>query len=100
MAVYTLALQEFVLPGTECQAALFLRPGYEKTFEALKRNPKKDGWPERESVARQAIADAITGIRAGRFPPVRGSEKACSFCPGKQLCRYEVGRIERKELPE
>ncbi|NIA13774.1 MAG: hypothetical protein GWP08_06800 [Nitrospiraceae bacterium] len=100
LAVYTLALQEHLMSGAECAAALFVRPGYEKTFEALKRNARKDGWPERERVARQAIADAITAIRKGRFPPVRTSEKACTFCPGKQVCRHETGRIERKERPE
>ncbi|MDQ1257712.1 MAG: UvrD-like helicase C-terminal protein, partial [Candidatus Hydrogenedentes bacterium] len=97
LAVYALALEGLLMSGTECAEACFIQPGSKDRREALGRNEKKFAWNERRIVAMESIARAVTAIRDGRFPPVRGSDDACKFCMGAGICRWEETRIERKK---
>jgi ATP-dependent helicase/DNAse subunit B len=96
LAVYALAVEEFLMPGTACREAHFLQVGREGHTEALGRTQKKDEWPDRQTRVREVVAECIAGMRAGRFPPT-AEENACRYCTACHVCRYERSRIERKE---
>lgn len=98
LALYALALEECLMPGTTCAEGRFLQIGATKTLEALAREGKKAEWPEREKAAREAVAAAVTGIREGRFPPVPARDETCQYCAARRACRHEQGRVERKEV--
>ena len=95
LAIYALALEEFLMREVPCAEAFFVQVGCAKRREALGRG-KKDEWPEREEIARRAVADAVTGIREGRFTPTPSNKKACAYCAAKRACRHDPTRIERK----
>lgn len=96
LQIYALALEELLFPGTRCAESVFLRVGFDERFEGMGRNVKNDLWREREATAREAVARYVQGIRDGRFPPKRKKD-ACTYCRVKGACRYEEGRIARKE---
>jgi len=89
LTIYALALEEFLDRDTSCAEADFLPVG-------RKRRKRPDDWRQREATAREAVADCVEGIRAGRFPPTP-SEGACAYCRARRICRYEPGRVQRKE---
>jgi len=93
LLLYALAMEQLATPCEEAHYAAVGR-SRKKWVEALGRG-KRDGWETRVAAVKQSVADAVTGIRAGRFPPVPYDE-ACKYCPMKGACRYEPGRIERK----
>jgi len=96
LAVYALALEQFLMPGADCREAYFVKVGSEDRRQALGRTQKKDEWPERQARVRDIVAQCVAAIRAGKFPP-RPSEIACRYCTARRVCRYEPSRIERKE---
>ncbi len=96
LAIYALALEEFLETGTMCVEAQFVQVGRAKRLEALGRGEKSVAWPEREQLARDVVASCVRAIRAGQFPP-SPDDNACAYCPGRSVCRYEPGRIEAKE---
>jgi RecB family exonuclease len=96
LPIYALALEEFLMPEVSCREAYFLQVGRKKTLEGLGRNKKTDPWPERQAIARDTVAACVKGIRDGRFPPTP-TANACALCSASRVCRYEPGRVERKE---
>ncbi len=96
LAVYALAVEEFLMPGTPCHEAWFVQIGRSKRAEALGRAKKTDEWPDRQVLTRTVVAECVAGIRAGRFPPTP-IDTGCRYCAAGRACRYERSRIERKE---
>lgn len=96
LAVYAMALEQFLMPGTVCGEAYFLAVGRGTRREAMNR--KKDEWEERRAAVLAMIAHCIAGIREGRFPPTPADpKKVCAYCAIRRACRFEAARIERKE---
>jgi ATP-dependent helicase/DNAse subunit B len=99
--VYAWAVEQLVLPGTPCAKGVYIpvgrRVGQQPWREALHpENARDSRWAEREAIAREAIAAAVTGMRAGRFAPVRGG-KTCHGCGVTRACRYDEARAARKQ---
>jgi ATP-dependent helicase/DNAse subunit B len=93
LTVYAWALEQHLLPGTQCAEAHFVQVGRRLS----KGNPYREApWTENEDIVRQAVADAVNGIRAGVFPPVPATAAACTYCAHAHACRHETARIERK----
>lgn len=99
--VYAWALEQLLLPERRCLAGLFIpvgrRAGSRPWFDALGGDATRDKeqWARREDTARERIAEAVAGMRAGRFsPPVDNA--ACHGCKGARACRHETGRLARK----
>ncbi len=98
LAVYAMALEEFLAPGAVCSEAYFLPVGRKDRKEALGRNKKTDEWPARRAAVLETIARCVAGIREGRFPPTPADrKKVCQYCRNRRACRHETSRIERKE---
>ncbi|NUM53773.1 MAG: PD-(D/E)XK nuclease family protein [Candidatus Hydrogenedentes bacterium] len=93
LPLYAVALEHFLKTDTTCEEARLIQPGKRETREVLQRG--KDKWPDREAAMRQGIARAVTGIRAGHFPPAPHNDR-CRICALCRVCRYEEWRIERK----
>jgi ATP-dependent helicase/DNAse subunit B len=96
LPVYALALEEFLLPGVACREAQFQQVGREKSVEALQRDKSPEKWPALEALVRETVAACVAGIRDGKFPPTPATD-VCAYCAARRVCRYEPGRIERKE---
>lgn len=94
LPLYAVALETHVMPGTHCAEAVLIQPGKADKKEVLQKDAGK--WPEREAGMRAGIARAITGIRAGAFPP-DPHDKRCHVCAMSRVCRFEQWRIERKK---
>ena len=92
LTIYALALEGFLDRDTSCAEADFLPVG-------RKRRKRPDDWRQRETTAREAVAESVEGIRAGRFAPTP-AENACAYCRARRICRYEPGRVQRKERQE
>ncbi|MCX5758679.1 MAG: PD-(D/E)XK nuclease family protein, partial [Candidatus Hydrogenedentes bacterium] len=98
LAVYAMALEEFLMPGTRCREARFVPVGRDKSIEALGRIKKVDEWPERRAAVLDTIARCVAGIREGRFPPTPADrKKVCQYGANRRACRYETSRVERKD---
>lgn len=95
LAIYALALEEYIMDGAQCREAWFLQVGRDKRTEALGRTKKTDEWPERQQLVRDAVAECVASMRSGLFPPTP-TDSACAFCGANRVCRYEQSRIERK----
>jgi ATP-dependent helicase/DNAse subunit B len=96
LALYALAAEAIVLPGEQCEDALYLPVGHDKNpAVALSRTNPKARWDDRIELARRAVADAVAGIRAGRFHPTLAS-RPCARCSDQKVCRFERARIQRK----
>ncbi len=93
MAVYAMALERHLLPGSECEQALLVAVGRKEKREALGR--AKGEWETRAETACAKIAAIAQGIRSGEFPPAP-YERMCNVCSASRVCRHEAGRIERK----
>lgn len=99
--VYAWAVEQLVLPETRCAKGVYIpvgrRVGQQPWREALFPEKARDPlWAERESIAREAIAAAVTGMRGGNFAPVRGG-KACHGCGHTRACRHDEARAARKQ---
>lgn len=98
LTVYALALEQLLMPGTLCAEAYFVRPGYDEDRECLGRGGKTPMWDLRRAVALDTIAQSVRGIREGRFPPLSDEDGgACSYCPARRACRFDQGRVARKQ---
>ncbi len=99
LALYALACEATILPGTPCAEAWYVGIGNDNAATAaLSRTKKNAAWDERIALARAAVAAAVSGIRAGRFHPARESTP-CRGCPDQKVCRFERARIHRKPAP-
>lgn len=96
LAVYAMALESLLLKDVHCAEAKFVHVGKDKEIEALGRTGKTDQWDERRQVVREKIAAIVAAIQSAQFPPTPADE-ACRYCGARQACRYEKGRIERKD---
>ncbi len=94
LPLYALAVEEHLLPGRRCAEALFVQVGRDRKLEGLDRKKK---WEQREATLRESVARYVQAIREGRFPPTPRNSEACTYCPARQVCRHEEGRIERKQ---
>lgn len=94
MGVYALAAEQLLLEGRRCAAAWFAQPGRTRRVEALAREKKREDAEARQAAVLDAIANAVQGIRAGRFPPTAAG--GCAWCDAGRACRHEAARIARK----
>jgi len=95
--VYAETLENQLMPTIQCAEAIYLSTGTKTKCEALLRSEKEDAQQNLRQTALASIAQAISGIRAGNFPPVL--EDVCTYCGFKHACRKEKTRLERK-IPE
>lgn len=95
LVLYAMAAEAFLAP---CAEAFFAEPGRSRKAwrESLGRGKSEEEWQARQAAACATIAETVSGLRTGRFPPIP-YESACSCCPAGRVCRYETGRIERKQ---
>jgi hypothetical protein len=95
LALYAMALEKLLMPGSECAEALFVSIGKNDR----RRLTRDDGWDTCANLG-ASIARYVDGIRAARFAPVPAdSDRSCAYCSAKRVCRYEAGRVERKAQP-
>ena len=94
LAVYALAIENFLLKGSACSEARFVQVGTKKKRDAFGKGGKDK--EAREAIARESIADSVRGIRAGVFHPTT-REKPCDYCPVEKICRYERARVLAKK---
>lgn len=95
--VYAETLEHQLMPSIQCAEAIYLSTGTKTKCEALLRSEKEDAQQNLRQTALASIAQAISGIRAGNFPPVL--EDVCTYCGFKHACRKEKTRLEHK-IPE
>lgn len=94
MGIYAQAAERLLLEGRRCAAAWFAQPGKKTRVEALGRAKKGDEAETRRAAVLAAVANAVKGIREGRFPPTASG--GCAYCDPGRACRFEAARIERK----
>jgi hypothetical protein len=100
LTVYAWTLEQLLMPGARCEEAGFLpvgrRVGKGLYREALGHAARdKARWAMREETARNAIAGAVAGIRAGQFAPLRTGD-TCMGCGTARACRFDAARVARK----
>jgi len=99
LALYALAAEAVLLPGEQCADALYVPVGHDKNPRlALSRTNPKAAWDERIARAKQSVAEAVAGIRAGRFHPTL-DKTPCNGCASQKVCRFERARMRRKAAP-
>lgn len=97
LAVYALAADERLFEDTPCNEAVYLAIGKSNAHTvALSRDNDRYAWDERVAIAREAVAAAVAGIRAGRFPPT-SEPTPCRGCAAETVCRYQRARMLRKQ---
>ncbi len=100
LSVYAEAVEEHLLPGSQCTEARYLSVGKTDRREALGLGEKRYNWPLRVDNMHAAIDRAVEGIRSAYFPPERAGN-SCFGCGHARACRHEDARIARKlGLPE
>ena len=95
LTVYAWAVEQHLLPGTECREAYYYSVYKTDKREALLRKNEEE-FQEREVNAKARIAQAIHGIRTGQFPPVPDASLSLEFVSLHTAARYEAWRVERK----
>ena len=55
LSLYAWAVEQLLIPGSACSEAWYLPVGKSKYQEALGKKRPRDGWPQREETARNAI---------------------------------------------
>jgi ATP-dependent helicase/DNAse subunit B len=99
LSVYAEAVEQHLLPGSQCTEARYLSVGKTDRREALGIG-SKGNWPNRVGNMHAAIDRAVAGIRSAYFPPERAGN-SCFGCGHARACRHEDARIARKlGLPE
>ncbi len=85
-----------LLPGTVCDEAWYCSLTQKQDADAVGKSATrmKDKWAQRENAAREQITGAVTGIRAGCFPPEPRNRKRPD-CP--DAGRFQAARIARKQ---
>jgi len=76
-----------------CHEASFVEIGTHKKVDAF---TAKEGWEALADAIRARVGQLANGIRAGQFPP-EARKGGCPSCAARRVCRYEQGRIERKQ---
>lgn len=80
-------------PDTPCKEAAFVEIGSHKIVNPFTRN---ETWTGLADEVRDRVAELAQAIRAGVFPP-DAKPGGCFGCSARRACRYEQGRIERKQ---
>jgi len=93
--LYAIALEEHVMPGTECEEARLVQPGRAKEKVVMERDGDASEW---QTMVRDQVSKCIHGIRNGIFPPAP-YDKQCFVCKSSRACRYEQWRIDLKSEP-
>jgi len=83
--------------GEPCREASFVEIGSHKKVDAFTR--ADDDWDALADNVRTRVTELTQGIRGGHFPP-DAQKGGCFGCSGRRACRYEQGRIERKQAAE
>jgi ATP-dependent helicase/DNAse subunit B len=76
-----------------CREASFVEIGTHKKVDAF---TAKEDWDSLADDVRVRVGQLAQGIRAGYFPP-EANKGGCASCSARRVCRYEQGRIERKQ---
>jgi ATP-dependent helicase/DNAse subunit B len=95
LSVYAEAVEQHLLPGSQCTEARYLSVGKTDRREALGIGEKRYNWPMRVDNMHTAIDRAVEGIRSAYFPPERAGN-SCFGCGHARACRHEDARIARK----
>jgi RecB family exonuclease len=94
LSVYAEAVEQHLIPGSQCTEARYLSVGKTDRREALGIG-SKGNWPNRVGNMHNAIDRAVAGIRSAYFPPERAGN-SCFGCGHARACRHEDARIARK----
>jgi len=95
LSVYAEAVEQHLMPGSQCTEARYLSVGKTDRREALGIGEKRYNWPNRVENMHNAIDRAVAGIRGAYFPPERAGN-SCFGCGHARACRHEDARIARK----
>ena len=95
LSVYAEAVEQHLLPGSQCTEARYLSVGKTDRREALGIGEKRYNWPNRVDNMHVAIDRAVAGIRSAYVPPERAGN-SCFGCGHARACRHEDARIARK----
>ena len=95
LTVYAWALENHLLPGMGCRDAFYYSVYKTEKREALLRGKERD-FAQREDNARRRIAEAVRGIRSGKFPPLPDASTDHRRNAPHTAARYEEWRIGRK----
>ncbi len=95
LPIYGLAWNSFHV-GQPCREASFVEIGSHKMVKVF---AIADDWEALADVVRTRVGELTNGIREGRFPP-EARKGGCGTCSGRRACRYEQGRIERKQAAD
>lgn len=95
LSVYAEAVEQHLIPGSQCTEARYLSVGKTDRREALGIGEKRWNWPTRVENMHAAIDRAVEGIRSAYFPPERAGS-SCFGCGHARACRHEDARIARK----
>ena len=95
LSVYAEAVEQHLLPGSQCTEARYLSVGKTDRREALGIGEKRYNWPMRVENMHAAIDRAVEGIRSAYFPPERAGN-SCFGCGHARACRHADARIARK----
>lgn len=95
LSLYTEVVERALLAGRICTSAVYMVPGRNTRREVI---PKKDDkWHAQREALTATVADAVTRIRTGSFPPTPTDDgKVCAACGQRRVCRYDQHRIARK----
>ncbi len=95
LPLYVLAVENHVQLPWPCVEARFVRVGHKPYRDVMQRH-KEEEWAQCMSQSLERVAEVVQAIRQGRFPPTPAQDR-CKYCPVQLACRFEQGRIERKQ---
>jgi ATP-dependent helicase/DNAse subunit B len=95
--LYARAVEEALLPGSDCIDGRYIGVMSYGEAEVLKREGKKPvPWDEHKKGNLEVIESVIEHIRSAHFHPEPG-DKPCAGCPNHRICRFDRVRLEQKE---
>jgi ATP-dependent helicase/nuclease subunit B len=90
LLLYAAVVEDHLCQGQICTHAQYVQVGRTHRRETL-----GDGAARRKTMV-DKVGAYVQAMRAGIFPP-KPYKDACSYCAMRRVCRYEAGRIARKE---
>ena len=91
LLLYAETVERYLATDQTCLHAQYVHVGRKDFRECL-----GDSSANRRALMKEKIAAYVHGIRDGRFFPTPYKD-SCSYCAMRRVCRYDAGRIARKE---
>ncbi len=91
LLLYAEVVENYLAQGRACLHAQYVHVGRKAVRECI-----ADAGAERRESMREKVGGYVQGIREGRFSPTP-YEDSCTYCEMRRVCRYDAGRIARKE---